>query len=237
MGGVVGEDRRNDIDVTEGEELVRTTIVGGQPRQVPKVRVSIRVGLERVLYRAAVDARFREALLAERGKALDAAGLVLSDNEAAILGVVSREALESMIRNVRPHVSRERRFMKAVAATFVTLATGTAGCEGGTAELDAYNNLTLGDSGLVDHETTMYPDAGISPEADDQDTVDLDLPQYQEVAGESGVIDSEAPEVQHDVMNELTAGDTAWMDQETQAIIDAKETAAVDTDVPGEAAE
>ena len=100
-------DDRNDAELQEGDGLVRTTIVGGQPRKRPTIRMSIRVGLERVLYLASRDKGFRKALLNDREKALENAGLELSAGESAVLASVDGRALETMVNNVRPEARKE----------------------------------------------------------------------------------------------------------------------------------
>lgn len=95
-------------------------------RQHLAVRVTVTVGLERLLYLAATDAALRDALLADRARALAAAGLTLSEGEAAVLAAVDRDTLATMIDAVAPLSRRRRPFLKAVAATCVVLATATA---------------------------------------------------------------------------------------------------------------
>jgi len=109
------------------------TIVGGQPpgdrrsplRQVP-------VGLEKVLYTAATDAGFREELLRDRERAVNARGLELQASELAMLRlapaaqlVAAIDALDTSDTNLA-----RRGFMRAVAGA-VTLAAGSvlAGCD------------------------------------------------------------------------------------------------------------
>jgi len=155
-------DDRNDAELHEGDELVRTTIVGGQPRKRPTIRMSIRVGLERVLYLASRDKGFRAALLADRAKALESAGLELSAGETAVLASVDGGALETMVNNVRPESRKDHRFVKAVAATFVTLATGTTGCETteGDVDVDPIRGIT---TEVVDLDASPEFSAGVDP--------------------------------------------------------------------------
>lgn len=172
-------DNRNDAELQEGDELVRTTIVGGQPRKRPTIRMSIRVGLERVLYRASLDRAFRKALLKDRERAMQEAGMELSAGEAAVLASVERAALSTMIDNVRPEVRKDRRFVKAVAATFVTLATGTTeiGCGHETAsaggaqpDVDYLQDVPA----QVEQDVQEpFPDPGISSDFNVVEDVDL----------------------------------------------------------------
>ena len=174
---------RNNAELQEGDGLVRTTVVGGQPRKRPTIRMSIRVGLERVLYRASVDRAFRKALLKDREGALKAAGMELSSGEAAVLASVDRDALATLIDNVRPEARKDHRFVKAVAATFVTLATGTTACD-----IDSDNEPTRGittevkepypDMGVTTEVKEPYPDMGVTTD------VSIDFS-----AGDSGIVE------------------------------------------------
>jgi hypothetical protein len=121
----------SDIELGEAEGLVRTTIVGGQPRKKSTFRMTVTVGLERLLYFASLNTRFRAALAADRNTAMKAAGLKLSDGEASVLASIDADTLDTMITAVRPQSRPLRPFLRSVAATFVTLATGSAqvGCE------------------------------------------------------------------------------------------------------------
>ena len=92
----------------------------------PALRMTVEVGLERLLYLAATDGRFREALLEDRAGAVAAAGLALSDGEAAVLACVDRDALAAMIDAVTPRDRPQRPFLRSVALTFLALATTTA---------------------------------------------------------------------------------------------------------------
>lgn len=196
-----------DVELREGDGLVRTTIVGGQPRKKPALRMTIKVGLERLLYLASIDPRFRAALLDDRDRALADAGLALSESEAAVLACVDRDALATLIEHVRPEVRPDRRFMKAVAATFLTLATGTAqvGCpQAHSAGIspddfpDLQPDRDVPADVRVDAEDA--PSRGITPDA--SDTWDLDpadpapeLGGDAEAPDESVTLDADAPVV------------------------------------------
>ncbi len=157
------------VELREGEGLVRTTIVGGQPRKRPSLRMSVKVGLERVLYLAATDRDFRTALLANRAVALRAAGLALSEGEAAVLDAVGPDSLAAMIDAVQPRSRPQRPFLKSVAATFLTLATGTAsvGCP----------NMV---SGGIEPDRDVRQDPGaevdIAPDDDPTRGIETDVP-------------------------------------------------------------
>jgi subtilisin-like proprotein convertase family protein len=89
--------------------------------------------LERVLFLAATDEPFRTALLRDRLGAVRAAGLELGASEAAILAGAPEPALRSLIESLdtAPSNIRRRTFLRATAASLVTLAAGqpTSGCE------------------------------------------------------------------------------------------------------------
>ena len=121
------------MGVLSGGDAAGTTIVGGQPGETRRgARQQVPVGLERVLYAAAAEPEFRDALLADRAKALAARGFELTNSERAVLGNLPAEQLAAMI--ARLDVSREnlarREFLRNVAGTFVALAAGSAltGC-------------------------------------------------------------------------------------------------------------
>src|SRR5512136_763652 len=99
----------------------------------PMRDTAVPVGLEQILYLAAVDAEFREALLRDREAALAARGLALRPSELAMLRVAPREQLESTIAGLdtSPANLERRGFLRAVAATVAGAAAGVAlgGCE------------------------------------------------------------------------------------------------------------
>jgi outer membrane biosynthesis protein TonB len=93
-------------------------------------QVKIPVGIEKVLYLAATDAGFREALFADRAEALGRPGVNLLPDEAAVLKCIPDDRLEMMIAQIDPS-AHGKRFMQKVAACAVALAATTAGagCE------------------------------------------------------------------------------------------------------------
>ena len=94
---------------------------------------TVPVGLEQILYLAAMDTDFREALLRDREAALVARGLTLRSSELTMLRLAPREQLEATIAGLDTSTeSLERRgFLRAVAATVAGAAVGVAlgGCE------------------------------------------------------------------------------------------------------------
>ncbi|MBI5526887.1 MAG: AgmX/PglI C-terminal domain-containing protein [Deltaproteobacteria bacterium] len=96
--------------------------------------MKIPVGIEKVLYFAAVDPAFREALFADRSEALSRPGVNLLPDETAVLKCIPDDRLEMMIAQIDP-AAHGRRFMQKVAACAVALAATTAGagCKPGQA--------------------------------------------------------------------------------------------------------
>jgi hypothetical protein len=166
----------------EEDVSVGPTIVGGQPPpHRHRSTVDVPVGLERLLYAAAVDAEFREVLLRERETAARARGFSLRDSESAMLRTVPEAQLRAAIDSVDTTTENlERRtFLRAVAASAVTLAAGGAlgGCGEEKVQVhmnDAGGIRPDGDAGpRRDTVTTdtAEPSRGIRP-----DVVPVDLP-------------------------------------------------------------
>jgi hypothetical protein len=110
------------------------TIVGGQPPGAARQPLrDVPVGLEKVLYSAAIDPAFREALLRsdDRAGVVRDRGLKLQDSELAMLRLAPAEQLASAIGAIDTSETNlaRRGFMRAVAGA-VTLAAGSvlAGC-------------------------------------------------------------------------------------------------------------
>ncbi len=105
-----------------------TTIVGGQPDgQRREGLQAVPVGLEQILFAAATEQSFREELLDDREGAVARRGFKLVETERSILAAAPKGQLETMISRIdtsRSNLQR-RDFMRAVAATLVTLAAGT----------------------------------------------------------------------------------------------------------------
>jgi hypothetical protein len=125
-------------DLDDSDSGSGTTIVGGQPPGGPRRSLqNVPVGMERLLWAAATDAAFREALLRDRDAAAAARGFALRRSEVTMLRLAPREQLAAAIDGLdTSSASLERRtFMRAVAASVITLAAADAlsGCgdEGG----------------------------------------------------------------------------------------------------------
>jgi hypothetical protein len=84
------------------------------------------IGLEKVLYRAAIDGGFRHELLTDRLHAVQRVGNDLSPTEQSILQSIPEATLSAMISGLRPQQKFTRKFMKAVATAVLLTAAGTA---------------------------------------------------------------------------------------------------------------
>lgn len=114
------------------DQGVGTTIVGGQPPGGGRKLARVPVGMERVLYAAAVDAVFRGALMADRQQAVQSRGFALTPSEQAMLKAIPEAQLAASIDGMDTSAENvERRsFLQVVAASAVTVAAGevVAGC-------------------------------------------------------------------------------------------------------------
>ena len=110
---------------------VRTTIVGGQPKVRTKSSLPIPEGIEKLIGRAASDARFRHRLLADREAAARKVGVRLTDSERMVLRSIPDEQLAAIINAAPPAVRPARRgFLRAalggVGAWLAALIGGSA---------------------------------------------------------------------------------------------------------------
>ncbi len=187
------------VEIEEGKEYVGKTIVGGRPLRRPKRRISIPVGIEKVLYKAAIDPAFKRFLIADRMKAVESENMRLSPSEMLIFRNVSDSALRTMISMIRPKKHGTRKLMKAVAAAVVTLTAGTAGmgCDDGGPSGDAVEDEvtdladSMGDTAdmpndLVDiPDDTAYDSMGDTADVPDDrnDNVEIDDEDWGAVEG------------------------------------------------------
>jgi len=90
---------------------------------------SIPVGLERVIYTAATDEEFCEALFQDRDSAVRVRGLSLQPSERAMLLGIPREQLLATIQGVdtSPQNVRRRVFLGAVAGGAMVVAASACG--------------------------------------------------------------------------------------------------------------
>ena len=170
---------------------VERPLVGGSVGRRARFaqKVSVPVGLEKVLYLAARDPDLRERLLADRAGTISELGVALRPSERAMLEAAPRAALEAMIGRIDASNPRKRKFMGLVAAAATSLAAGTAGMScvsscggvGPDVDTDTYNVNDGGGAGpdvdtdtdtdTVDTDTNIWPDAGgAGPDVD----VDVD---------------------------------------------------------------
>jgi hypothetical protein len=176
--------------LTVGEDAGSgTTIVGGQPRSARRPSKGIPVGVEQVLYAAAVDDAFCEELLADREAALDAREIKLRDSELAMLRMVPAEQLRTTIAGMdtSPENLRRRAFLGAVAAGSAVVALGACS--------DPVETGIRPDSTVVD----LGPDAGL--EQDGPPPVTGIRPDY-----DAGAPTEDGPEVSSDSVEPADLG-------------------------------
>ncbi len=135
---------------------------------------AVPVGLERVLYAAAEDPAFRDALLDDTEQAIAARGFKLRESERAMLRAVPLERLLAASDGIdtAPAAVERRGFMRAVAAGAAAVAV--ANCDGAE------------DDGLPDSAVDSTPMAGFDatgsrpdmPGPDPDLTVDSTVPGY-----------------------------------------------------------
>jgi hypothetical protein len=130
-----------------------TTIVGGQPTRPRRPLRAIPVGIEKLLYAAAIEPDFREALLRDREAAIRARGIALAPSELAMLKLAPASQLANAIDALDTSASNlaRRGFLRAVAGA-VTLAAGTA--------LAGCGEKPVPQAGIM-VDRSSYPDAGI----------------------------------------------------------------------------
>ena len=110
-------------------EAVPTTIVGGWPPGSGRDVGTIPRGVEVLLKKAAVDAEFRDRLLAERGSAAAAIELELDPAERAMLKAIPREQLENIVAQTVVPVEQRRVFLGRLAAPMLAvLGAAVTGC-------------------------------------------------------------------------------------------------------------
>jgi hypothetical protein len=152
-----------------------TTIVGGQPPgHKRRSLVNVPVGVEKVLYAAAIDRGFRQALLGDREQALRSRDFGLRDSELAMLRLTPAAQLEAAIDalDVSPRNLERRQFMRAVAVAVTTIAAGEAlgGCDGsGKSAADAAVDAAV-DRGRG------WDSAGVRPDLPPDGSLPVDRP-------------------------------------------------------------
>ena len=166
----MSDDRRE----SGGRPLVGGS-VGRRARFAQKV--SVPVGLEKVLYLAARDPDLRERLLADRAGTISELGVALRPSERAMLKAAPRAGLDAMIDRIDVSNPRKRKFMTLVAAAATSLAAGTAivGCPssqaaGDLSDVDTDTDADAGaDASAVDTDTDTYAGGGALTDLDPED--------------------------------------------------------------------
>jgi len=165
--------------VAPDDEMVDRTIVG-RPMARRKQTVSVPIGVEKLLCRAAADPALRSALLADREDGLRRAGVSLSAGERALVCAVPDPTLGAMIAHIDLKQHGKRRFLKGVAtaafASAALLSAATA-CTG------------------------IDPD--MPPPADSASELSTDVPDIMTSRG--AVPDEVAPDPQPDVPSDAPA--------------------------------
>jgi len=110
----------------EEQPAVRTTIVGGRPPGSGKGVGDVPRGMEILVKKAAVDAAFREILVAERAAAADRIALKLEPSETAMLAAIPAGQLERVIAGTRVSPHLRAAFMGYTAAVMLAALGATA---------------------------------------------------------------------------------------------------------------
>ena len=168
--------KKDHLEIEEGKEVVRRTIVGGRPRARRKRKVRVPIGIEKVLYRAAADSTFRQSLFRDRDVALDEAGFHLLESELAILRSVPESVLATMIGKIDLKKHGKRKFMRAVGACALAATTAAAGAG---CPVDDSGGPSSGDvvQDMIQNEPPVS--RGITP--DPVDAGDLAIDQHEDV--------------------------------------------------------
>ncbi len=152
-------------------------------------RRNIPVGLEQVLFVAASDEAFREALLEDRTRALEAWGLRLRDSELRALGGIPDVQLRTVIAAVDTSSANvERRdFLRAVAASVAVVTAGQVA--GGCDDTDDANGGST--DAAVPDQKTFHGDTGVRP---DRPMTDLAI-QTDSANPDMGMRDAPKPDI------------------------------------------
>jgi hypothetical protein len=166
-----------DVPVQFGEEVAGRTIVGGRNRSSEPKTMSIHVGIEKVLYLAATNPRFKERLLRAREETVADPALKLDEDEASILRDIPADQMALMIDRIDPDPVKHggRRFIRAVATCAAALASSAilGGCGGADDTPDASINADVpvfpigADAAGVSADVPAFPigdAAGILPD-------------------------------------------------------------------------
>jgi hypothetical protein len=172
--------------------------------------ISVPVGLEQLLFTAASDPEFRAELIRDRVAAAERRGLDLTPSERSVLAIAPDDQLEAMIDRIdtSERSLKRHKFMRAVAATAVTLAAGTGlaagGCSGDKQEPQtdapfkgqvdtAQVDTPQADTAKIEIEQPEpAPTRGIRPE------VDLEDPALNNLGGARPEVEVQEPEMNLD---------------------------------------
>jgi hypothetical protein len=112
------------------QPAVRTTIVGGRPPGSGRGLGEIPRGIEVLVKKASVDAKFRRLLLDKRAEAAGEIGLVLDPAETAMISAVPAVQLETIIAQTSVPGEHRRVFLGKVAAAMLAAVgvTTSTGC-------------------------------------------------------------------------------------------------------------
>ncbi len=155
------------------------TIVGGQPRELPRRRPfssKVPVGIEVVLHKAAREPDFRALLLGDRDAGLRASGVRLTETELAALRAAPPAVLVAMIEGLEDPARPPSRLLGFVAAAAASLAAGTAtvGC-GGTISAGVTGSAEAGVDAGADVDA-HFPNAAVVRTMDAGADVDAHFP-------------------------------------------------------------
>jgi hypothetical protein len=109
-------------------DVVKTTIVGGQPPREGRSIGDVPRGVEVLIKKAAVDPAFKKTLLAKRARAADDIALKLEPVEAAMLDAVPEGQLRATIGRTKVSPNLRPAFLGAAAAAMLA-ALAAAGCK------------------------------------------------------------------------------------------------------------
>jgi len=111
------------------QEAVRTTIVGGRPPGSGKSIGNIPRGIEVLVKKASVDAKFKRLLIDQRARVAKEIDLDLEPAEVMMLDNVPAEQLEAIIARTKVNARSRGAFLgKAAAVMLAALGAGTFGC-------------------------------------------------------------------------------------------------------------
>jgi len=109
-------------------EVMKTTIVGGQPPREGRSLGDVPRGVEVLIKKAAVDPPFKKLLLEKRAGAAEAIALTLSAAEAAMLEAVPEAQLRAIVANTKVSPGLRPAFLGATAAAMLAALGTVSSC-------------------------------------------------------------------------------------------------------------